>query len=516
MVDVPTEAPTWSGTPRLNTNQYIQDAIDAGSPGTTYVLKNGQHRGQRIDPQNGDIIEFESTAIMMGSEDISGGWTTVGDGTWWKAVNRSVLDPQSNPSYVNAGYLPYQNDWVIVDGMPHAYRASNDLTSNPTCAFHDTSPSPDRLYINTDPTGVSVEIARERRAIVGNSSNVIVRGQNRQSAIIENYASSMQGPRAAVQGGRAGLDSYSTTQPDTNWLYEDMIIRNCAGSGLGLAAGATFSRGWIYQCGQIGVANRYDDDTIFEYSMVGPGNCISGIRAGWEGGNSKFAHQDDGIVRGCYFVLQDYDNMDSTSILWWDINNTGISEACLLEDLTTNGASPNGGLFWEISDDGIIRYNRIIGSSRDAPNSGWGKAIMASDSNRGSALPLQIYGNHVYMCAGGIGGVENNRSPGGVRHLDVWGNITHLDTSASFLENTGLTKWGSNPMDDNDYWDNVYYVPSASDLRWIDDSTDNDIGLVNFADWQSSGGHDTNGIVIVNGSHPLTDPNPSNGGMALG
>ena len=70
-------------------------------------------------------------------------------------------------------------------------------------------------------------------------------------------------------------------------------------------------------------------------------------------------------------------------------------------------------------------------------------------------------------------------------------------------------------IDYNDFEGNAYYQPSTSDSRFIDNSDDNNIGTVNFANWQSQGGHDTPDGKVFAFAGPLTDPNPSNGGCML-
>jgi hypothetical protein len=512
MVDINVDTATWPSP-----TQYAQNIINPESAGTTFVLKAGVHRMQKLTMRAGDTIEFEDGAILRGSEDISGGWTTVGNGTWYKVLSNS-------PSLISAfgitgnGRDGYQNGrlmWPIVDGEPLAYRILNDLTSFPTCAWWDSGNS--RLYINVDPTGASVEIARQGTAAInGNVSDVTIKAQGDTfRAVVENYASDAQSGRAAIRVGLS--DNVNDPITESGTIVRNIELRACQGTAIGLAQAGLYSGMYIHRIGQQGVGSSKSHDWIFEYNRVGPFNCIAGWKSGWEGGNTKFTRAEDTTDRGNYYVNDDHDNISATGTLWYDIDNIRNDiYANLVWDKSVSGVDRRG-IFFEISDGCKIHDNIVIGCARVAENDGWSRAIICSDSYGTVGTPIEIYRNHIYDCAGGVGGVSNNRSHSGVRWLDVWGNITHYDTSAPWTEKCGITRWDSAAVDNNAFHKNVYYVPSASDTRWRDQSTDNNIGTVNFATWQSSGGHDLAGdTVLVGGSHPLTDPDPLDGGMALG
>ena len=88
VTNIAIESPgSWGGTPRTASNQYIQDRIDAGAPGTTYRLLAGIHRGQNIELATGDTLIINTGAIVNGSEDVgTSGWADEGGGVWSKAV----------------------------------------------------------------------------------------------------------------------------------------------------------------------------------------------------------------------------------------------------------------------------------------------------------------------------------------------------------------------------------------------------------------------------------------------
>lgn len=524
MVDMNWQSTTWPSP-----TQYLQSVINANVAGTTYLLKDGIHRFQTMEFKDGDTLEFESVdAVLCGSEDISGGWTDNLDGTWSKTgITRSSAT--AGGSSFRTGY-ENRREWVIVDGEPLASRTADDLTSNPYCSYYTGT----TFKINRDPTGVTVELARQTRAIFGRVDDVTI-GSTTQDfkTKIYNYAASAQASNGAVAGGRHEGSQSQDPHPGNNWRYNNIEFTGNNGCAVGMCLNGVLWRCWVHRNGQLGVGTKYADNVQTEYNQVGPHNCIGGWSASWEGGNTKFANNDNNWDHGNYYVNEDHENASGTSAHWYDIDN-GVSvdnliEHNLIADYTIqaysgSGLSRFGILFYEISLHCEIRHNVIIGSVKSHENPIWTtltSAIIMSDSAGTSGNPILIHKNHIYGCSDGIAPFTNNRR-GGTHHVQAFDNITVTDTSIQSNQRTGSVRFNSGPLNNLSFTDNAYFgIPGSSystaNDHWREVATDNNQGsALNWSEWQNNAGHDVNGVVVAPSGHPITDPYPLNGGMAFG
>lgn len=525
MVDINWQSVSFSGSNA--SPQYIQSTINANPAGTTYVLKDGIHRGQSLTLKEGDTLLFESRdAVLSGAQDISGGWTNNGDGRWYKS-GISFYDTTSS-ARMRPGYLAYR-EWPIVDGEPLAWRSSNDLTSHPYCAYRSGS----TLWINRDPSN-GVEIARTHRAIQGLVNDVTIGDPDGSfKGIIENYGAQEQGGGAAVIGG-CPL-SQGTPPSNTGWEYHNVEIRNIQGCAIRLGDQSLFNRSMVHHVGQLGMGNNYADEMTITASDIHTCN-IGGWQEFWEAGNTKFARSEDGLVKQCYFHNETHPNLTATSVLWFDISdpaphqqiNNWITDNIIADNVSPDGSCTFGTFFMEISLTFHFRRNVIMGGNKDPEYGPWVRptqqakhySTLVSDS-RGTSTSdrASVWDNHLYNVADGLGGVSNNR--GGVTHVDYFRNLSHQDASANdpYTNDevlTGVWVFNNSPTSDLDWQDNAYYGISAGDTHWRSTAQDNNIGTVAFSTWQSSGGYDINGIVVAPTSHPYTDPEPLDGGMSLG
>lgn len=534
MVDIAPQAVTWSGTPRVASPQYIQSTIDANVAGTTYVLTAGVHRGQSFELKAGDRLEFADGAILNGAEDVSGGWTDNGDGTWKKAITLSRQTVQS--SELRTGYADWM-EWPIIDGNPVPYKTTVGAVDADTAYYDSTN---QEVYIGVDPTGKTVEIARAARAFGGAVSNVTVTTQSGSNSygVVTGYASETQAENAAIYCAR----DTAGTLTGSGWLVENLEIKNIWG---GAYAGEGTIRGCvIHHNGQIGIAQGANG-WVCEYNYVHT-NGINGIASGWEAGNMKISTSDNTIIRGCYFTLYDHPHLDATGPFWYDIDNDGAQiYDNIIADETTAGISSRG-LFWEISYSCLVHHNVLYRLARGAENSGWASAFSGSES---AAIPsttiydrVDVYDNIVYDCAGGLKLIDNGPRCEGARYtidntIDCSGgtppsylaqyarfqrNVVYFSSAthdfgsgAENLDYAGIVNWNTawTPVGCS-YDGNIYYVPDPSVAHWNDDQSGGG-GYQTFSAWQTSG-HDTNGQAVTTTSHPTTDPDPFNGGCMVG
>jgi hypothetical protein len=517
MVDIAVQSPSWSGTPRRNQNQYIQSTINANSAGTTYNLLSGTHRGQSFAPKDGDTIIFNSGAKLVGAEDVSGGWSDAGSGRYSKAITRSETSDFGN-SNCRTGYECGELSMLLVDGRLLAWVTDINAVDEYSAYY-----SGGTAYIYGNPSGKLVEICRQARAIWGEVDNVTIKADNSAEgggsapapflAEIYGYACDAQSTRAGVAPTREYNwpgDSYGT-----GWLMQDLWIHGMAGYGYAEGDSSTSRRVHITDCGQMGHGGS-STGSIMEYCRL-QDNGVGGWRAGWEGGNNKWAHNFNHINRSNLFAATNNNpNVEMTSVCWYDISNDGaeIYDNILYDanEITWRG------LFWEISESAKMWRNICWGLCRDSENAGWAKGMFSSESGPvvGSRWStIEMYENHFYRCGGGPGGVENGPREYEVHDLDIHHNIVYYSADTTYDEETGVVDWNSSFTPYNCDFDYNVYFGVAGTNTWRNSVVGGSGYGLTWAEWQSDG-QDVNGEFITERSHPSGDPNPFNGGCLAG
>ncbi len=193
MVDIASQAVSFSGTPRSASPQYIQSAINGNAPGTSYTLLSGTHRGQQFTLQSGDTLLLASGAVLNGTEDVgTSGWTNQGGGVWSKPLQ--TKDRQGNAAGIgcNAGFDCESVEVMIFTGLLVPWYNSLGAVDANGC-YTDGS----TVWIGRDPfTQSSIEIARAEYI---NGDAAVMRGSSlAERARMYGYAS---GEGAASQHG---------------------------------------------------------------------------------------------------------------------------------------------------------------------------------------------------------------------------------------------------------------------------------------------------------------------------
>ena len=502
---------SWSGTPRAASNQYIQAAIDAGSPGTTYRLGAGTHRGQSFTLQTGDKLVLSAGAVLNGAEDLgTGGWTSEGGGEWSKSV--SISETQGS-AVCKAGFSCGDIEALILDGVIYPWYSSAGADADG--GYHDGS----KAYIGVDPSTLStIEIAR-----VGgiDGPGIEMGGETpAERAKVRGYATESGG----VGGEAIGL-SGSTV------LLHDLEVFACSGGAIGCWDNTTVRNVTAHSNGQLAIFGSGDSNypgpiTVAEGCHFYQ-NGIGGWDNGFEGGNSKFAWTDTVTIYGSLWEIGDaiYD-WDPTSPLWFDYNCEGIVvHSNVLTDMD-NLASR--GFFIEASYSGKA-YNNIFHSlGHGAELEGWAGATVFDGvgpndypSTYAYDYPtFEVYNNLAYKCAGGIGGVQNRSdyNDAGLRYgyavnadWSIHDNTTYFDGASGFGEEVGVLNWntegdaqGTNLV----YDDNIYL--SNDNVAFNDDQTDGGGTGLTWAQWNSAG-QDT-GARSAHTVAGVYDPDPFNGG----
>ena len=523
IVDIPAQPTSWP-----NPDQYIQAVIDANPADTHYRLQVGVHRMQSMQLKQDDIFELQVGAILRGSEDASESngvtWTADG-GNWWASF--------SDFSTVNGNFLTgYANwrEWPIVDGQPLPF--VDDIANiDPTTCFYDDAAN--RLYINLDPTGADVEIARQRVALSADDLSVTgcqVFGAYAEGGVFENYASGAQSENAGIKIGRNGGD----TVPNAAWDCHDIIIRNFRGMSIAHGDACTLERIVCHNTGQLGIggSSTSDGDVRTSYFYL---NGMGGWSSAWEAGNSKWARTTRQTVAGCFFDTADVDGNDNPNTeltgsgpLWFDIDNDGsLMYGNIIAD---RGHIGGRGLFWEISWSAKMYHNIMFQLGWHSENTFWSDGVIVSTSSvppTSIFSAIEIFNNWIYQCGGGIKGIMQDRGTGDKApytcdDMRVYENMTQMLDTLDYPAFTGRgvtgtdgssnvgTIWGT----DIQYDKNIYITQADNQSWW---RADGDMaqgggGSEGWASWQSDG-MDLNGEWRATSDSPMDQLNPFNGGV---
>jgi hypothetical protein len=510
MVDINVQAASWPAP-----TQYIQSVIDGESAGTTFLLKAGVHRMQTIEFRTGDTLNFEAGAILRGSQDIKGKtWTKDGGNARWYCTLTDLNASLSGTFRTNGSseeiYQRYR-EWPILDGNPCPFVALSSTTSisdvDPDTAYYDSGA--DRLYIGIDPaTLTTIELARQQVCMEAKDSSVTgvtIKGDRAQPGIIENYASNSQSEHCGLKIGRRGNDEIT----DANWVFQDLVVRNFRGMAIAHGDLCLISRIDVHHCGQIGIGGTRTYGSVCEYSSFTV-CAIGGWSSGWEAGNTKWAHVDSHINRGCWYdsaaldaadLSAKHPHMSITGPLWYDIDNDDVEIfRCHVLDRTRVGGR---GFFWEISWGVNFHNNILYGLAWEAGNASFLMGIIISTAGpyASSVLyPGQINDNILYECSGGVrhhGSPDRGSGDQGkywCQNFEHNGNAIQISDSSNF-PNTGSARgihgtdvpsgFGNGGFN---YSKNFYVAPSLAGGHWrkdVDDGDGDGYGVDDFDRWQT-------------------------------
>jgi parallel beta-helix repeat protein len=399
----------------------IQAAVDKHGPGTSFLLKAGVHRMQKITPRDGQEFVGEAGAVLNGAKLLTG-WRQ--DGSRWYVEDRDGIR-RSNSSGGCRSDFPRCQDPVelFINDEPMRHVASLSDVTNGTWYFDYSA---ERIYIGNDPTGKTVERSFTSRAFDGSARNVSIRNVR-----IEKYANRFQ--EGAIEGG------------DSNgWTIEESVITLNHGVGIRIGDNMRVRNSRINRNGQLGIGG-VGDDVLVERNEIAYNN-FAGVSPGWEAGGTKFVKTNRLIVRGNHVHHND------GKALWTDIDNINtLYEDNLVED---NG---HQGIFHEISYDAVIRNNTVRRNGFDRAGS-W---IRASGIFIANSPNVEVYGNIVEDNFHGITAVQQDRGEGRygpyvLRNLWVHDNVVRMERGRNGVarddgDDEVFSSRGNNRFDRNTY-----------------------------------------------------------------
>ena len=412
--------------------------------GGTVVARGGTYRDGDLEATRPFMLQaYPGEQPWFDGTDVVTGWQPDGAGHWW--VDWSTPDFCRSPQFPAGGYQAQAWPWTGVPGPdgpcihPDMVRdPQNPAAADPQMAFRDGRPLPQvtaladldlrpgaffydsgthRLSLGADPTGATVELARRPVALVIRTSDpgAAVRGIG-----FRRYATNQKHEGSLTHGALAVVGSPRV-------LVEDSVFTGNAAAGatfVGAPPDARIAHSVFAANGFNGLdangGRQRDNFTITASVLAGNNTELFGLgcTVSCSAAAAKLAHMHGLSVTGSIFA----DSRGAASGLWCDLD-------CTDAVITRNVFSGNGnvGLFYEVSDTGLIASNQVTGNGRYlADRRPDGTAADPSDRGAGirvSSARTVLYDNTVSGNSTSLVIYDDARSPGagcaGCRPRDV-------------------------------------------------------------------------------------------------
>jgi hypothetical protein len=441
----------------------IQQVVDKHPAGTSYLLKAGVHRMQRIKPKQGDAYygelgpNCERLTVLNGSRLLTG---------FKRSGNNWSVGGQKQQGQVHGGC---ENDWprcrypedLYFDDKPLKH-VDNLNNVGPGRWYFDYDV--DTIYLGDDPAGHTVEIGVTRNAFSPSATHVKVMG-----LVVEKYA-------IPPQMGAIG-DQY----PKSDWHIEFNEVRLNHGTGVNIADRSKLIDNYIHHNGQKGVGAG-GDDVLIDGNEIAYNNYAQ-FRSGWEAGGTKFSHTN-GLT-----VSNNCVHHNDGPGLWTDIKNINT---VYRGNIVFRNASE--GIFHEISYDALIE-NNLVGLN--APSgTGW---LYSSQILISTSKNVEVRNNIIEVNpdhGNAISIIWQNRGS----DYESTGSYVH-DNDVTFLGASGLTGAAADTdvgkakiFDTNRFDQNSYHVTDVQDKHF---AWDNSTHTLAYFQSKSQGQQSTADMKIV-------------------
>ncbi len=444
----------------------LERALSLVPDGGTVVVRGGIYRdgsSTGID-KTVTLQPYPHEQVWFDGTDVTTGWYSVGDGVW-------ALDDWSTPSFCDGQYydVPYDQQredntgpcthldmsghpdnpaagdpqMLFLDGEPVREVLTRDEVEGPSF-FYDQQAR--QVFLGVDPQDRLVEMAARPMALrlEGGDGGSVVRGLG-----FRRFASN-------EFNGNVTHGAVLSNQPGN--LIEGNAFTQMAGAAVSVANSRDvvvranrFIRNGFNGLDANGSSTRGDRDDILIEGNLFDGNNTElfgkGCSASCAAAGSKLAHMNGLTVRDNVFQ-----NTREGTGFWCDLD-------CSRAVITRNVFRDNGGsgLYYEVSDEGIIADNLMIGNDEYGLKSGSADMEIAHNTLVGNGTNVLLY--------------DDDRSPG----VDGWDDIGPDTADNDFYNNVlvgadpPLSAWrtsssGENTgpdlfLDDMDF--NTYHRPSG-------------------------------------------------------
>lgn len=226
------------------------------------------------------------------------------------------------------------------------------------------------------------------------------------------------------------------------WRLENLDVHHNRAHGVNLRDSVTVIGGSYHHNGRIGIVVAQGEGVVIDGAELAFNNHERRFDPLWAAGGIKIANSKHVVVRNCHV----HDNVGPG--IWYDVNARGGQ---VLGNVVE--ANRYAGIFYEISYDGVIDGNTVIGNGTDTDGV-HGSGILISESPN-----AVVEGNVVLDNAHGIVLKQNHRVSGQygslrVRDVSVRGNVVRPGDGASGLLDVigdGAIFEANNRFDRNEY-----------------------------------------------------------------
>ena len=314
--------------------------VDASPAASTFCFEPGRYRIERtIVPKSGDRLIGQPGTILDASVDVTG-WRRVG--TLWAADA-----PRTTPTFdfgggYNGSYLypqaPFADDVfegdrpLIKAGVAFGGQVIGQSLSSLAAGEYFYDYDQGTIYLGVDPAGQRVGLVSLPDGVIHSyEPDVVVRGLTVQGSIGDGI----------VTGSGA------------NWVVAENEVRLNHSEGVRVTDGGRILRNYIHDNGTYGIAASGDSMRVLA-NEVARNNTSRYYFANGEcsdAGGSKITLSTDVKLSWNW-----YDRNHCIGI-WFDINNSNVT-------ISHNDVDRNyeNGIDYEISYDGVIRFNEVSGS----------------------------------------------------------------------------------------------------------------------------------------------------------
>lgn len=469
-------------TIEVSPGKSIPEAVNNQPAGAVICLKSGTHRVDKtVSPKDRQTLRGLPGSRMVGSVVLS---------RWQSDGNLKRADSALPSRYASAGQcetagstLCQQAEAVFADGVPLTPVSSRDQV-RPGTYFADYSSG--SVFVQAAAgTQPVYEIARTRTAISSRGNSVRLEGLT-----IQGFANLPQKGAVEVSG--------------PNWTVSGNDITKNHGVGLILARGdnALITGNRVHSNGQLGIAQWQSYKARIENNEVLNNNTRGFWIADWESGGIKITESSS--------TVQNNTVANNLGIgIWADEAVDGVS--ILGNTITANAAD---GVRFEISRNGEIRDNTVLGNGLGLKRGGGTTLMSGAGINVNTASNVRVSGNRLAANLNGIGLQMRARGAGpwGTYKLNgirVTGNTVDMSTPASPSGAvSGLVRAGqvqdSVESADVVFSGNTYVYPSAGAAKMVRAGEN-----LTFAAWQSKG-FDRDGRLLTSppGTTPPAPPEP--------
>ncbi|QQS19890.1 right-handed parallel beta-helix repeat-containing protein [Candidatus Saccharibacteria bacterium] len=503
----------------------IGTAVNKASSGWTIVMRGGIYRDSHAKVVNGAYTKLSKNITIQAypheqawfdGTDVVTSWTSDGQGHWSTAWDTPDFCHEWQLAK-SGGY--YQQIWPWNGGTPSAagpcvhkdmfVTSDPNADPDPQMAFRNGTALkqvgslaavsantfffdiPNRkMFIGTDPSGQTIELAKRPVAFVleGGAGGNIIRGIG-----FRRFATNEKVEGSYTHG------SLFINVPNVTFENNTIAANAGAGIGYGTPKGAIFRGNIVANNGYDGMsgngsvmtAGSIDNLQILNNVFYGNNAALFGLNCNISCGQAgiKLAHIAGYTLKNNLFENQ----MGSAHGFWCDM-------ACVDGVHVNNVLKNNGGagIYYEISDRGIIASNLAIGNKAYGIKSGSANTKVYNNTLVNNRVGMLIYDDNRYpgMYTAADNHTWNDAGPSTV-NMEVANNVMY--TNATTASGHMIQSWRTSSDTTNNTGPNTFYSIYDANSYYRPN------GAYYIAEWRDGTSPSFTSVLALRGAHPFVE-----------